>query len=60
MLHFSNSTSLGGAITDTVLDKEYQIVRVINANSYEITSGGSQPTLPTLAMVALTLLELTR
>jgi len=35
---FSGSTSLGGAITDTVLDQEYQIVRVIDADSYEITS----------------------
>ena len=34
---FSGSTSLGGAITDTVLDQEYQIVSIINANSYTIT-----------------------
>jgi len=35
---FSNSTSLGGVITSTVLDQEYQIVSIINANSYTITS----------------------
>ena len=35
---FSGSTSLGGAITDTVLDQEYQIVSIINANSYTITA----------------------
>lgn len=35
---FSGSTSLGGNITDTVLDQEYQIQRVIDANTYEITT----------------------
>ena len=35
---FSGSTSLGGVITDTVLDQEYQIVSIINANSYTITA----------------------
>ena len=35
---FSGAASLGGAITAAVLNKEYQVVRVINANSYEITS----------------------
>jgi hypothetical protein len=35
---FSGAASLGGVITATVLNKEYQVVRVVNANSYEITS----------------------
>ena len=35
---FSGAASLGGAITASVLNKEYQVVRVVNANSYEITS----------------------
>ena len=37
-VNFSGAASLGGVITDTVLNKEYQIVRVVNANSYEITT----------------------
>ena len=35
---FSGAASLGGVITATVLNKEYQVIRVVNANSYEITS----------------------
>jgi len=35
---FSDTTSLGGNITSTVLDQEYEITRVINPNTYEITS----------------------
>ena len=35
---FSGAASLGGAITAAVLNKEYQITRVVNANSYEVTS----------------------
>ena len=35
---FSGAASLGGAITAAVLNKEYQVVRVVDANSYEITS----------------------
>ena len=35
---FSGAASLGGVITADVLNKEYQVVRVVNANSYEITS----------------------
>lgn len=35
---FSGSTSLGGNITAAVLDQEYQIARVIDADTYEITT----------------------
>ena len=35
---FSGSTSLGGNITASVLDQEYQIARVIDADTYEITT----------------------
>jgi hypothetical protein len=35
---FSGSTSLGGNITAAVLDQEYQISRVIDADNYEITT----------------------
>ena len=33
---FSGAASLGGAITDTILNAEHQIVTIINANSYLI------------------------
>ena len=35
---FSGAVSLGGVITADVLNKEYQVVRVVDADSYEITS----------------------
>jgi len=35
---FSGAVSLGGVITATVLNKEYQISRIVDANTYEITS----------------------
>ena len=35
---FSGSASLGGNITDTVLNKEYQIQRIVSSSQYEITS----------------------
>jgi hypothetical protein len=35
---YSGAASLGGAITATVLNKEYQVVTVISNNSYTITS----------------------
>ena len=35
---FSDAVSLGGVITADVLNKEYQVVRVVDADSYEITS----------------------
>jgi hypothetical protein len=35
---FSGTTSLGGNITSTVLDQEYEIQRVIGPNSYVISS----------------------
>jgi len=35
---FSGATSLGGTITATVLNIEYQIVSIISSNSYTITS----------------------
>lgn len=35
---FSGAVSLGGVITADVLNKEYQIVTIIDANSYTITS----------------------
>tara|TARA_R110000787_G_scaffold254267_2_gene359580 strand:+ start:1199 stop:3058 length:1860 start_codon:yes stop_codon:yes gene_type:complete len=35
---FSGAASLGGAITATVLNKEYQVTSVVNANSYTITA----------------------
>ena len=35
---FSGASSLGGVITADVLNKEYQVVRVVDADSYEITS----------------------
>ena len=35
---FSGAASLGGVITATVLNKEYQVSRVVDANTYEITS----------------------
>ena len=34
---FSNAESLGGLVTATVLNQEYQITRIINASSYEVT-----------------------
>lgn len=36
---FSAAASLGGAITDTVLNAEYQITSIINTNSYTIDVG---------------------
>ena len=35
---FSGAASLGGSITATVLNKEYQVTSVINANSYTVES----------------------
>ena len=35
---FSGAVSLGGVITATVLNKEYQIVNILDANTYTITS----------------------
>lgn len=35
---FSGAVSLGGDITAAVLNKEYQIQRIVSSNSYEITS----------------------
>ncbi len=35
---YSGAVSLGGVITADVLNQEYQIIRVIDANIYEITS----------------------
>jgi hypothetical protein len=35
---FSGAVSLGGAITAAVLNKEYQVASVVNANSYTITA----------------------
>jgi hypothetical protein len=35
---FSGAVSLGGVITADVLNKEYQVVRIVDADSYEITS----------------------
>ena len=35
---FSGAATLGGTITAAVLNIEYQIVRVIDANSYEVTA----------------------
>jgi hypothetical protein len=35
---YSATTSLGGNITSTVLNQEYEITRVITPNTYEITS----------------------
>jgi len=35
---FSGAVTLGGMITATVLNKEYQITEVINANTYTITA----------------------
>lgn len=35
---FSGAVSLGGVITADVLNKEYQVVRVVDADSYEVTS----------------------
>ena len=51
---FSGAASLGGLITDTILNAEHQIVSIINANSYTITSNVAL-TLATQAMVALAL-----
>ncbi len=34
---FSGAASLGGVVTATVLNAEYQISRIVNANSYEVT-----------------------
>jgi hypothetical protein len=36
---FSGTTSLGGNITNTVLNAEYQITSIINANSYTVDVG---------------------
>ena len=35
---FSGATSLGGVITAAVLNQEYEITLVVNANSYQIVS----------------------
>jgi len=35
---FENAVSLGGTITATVLNQEYQIVEILDANSYTITA----------------------
>ena len=35
---FSGAVSLGGVITATVLNQEYQVARVVDADTYEITS----------------------
>ena len=35
---FSGAASLGGVITAAVLNQEYQVSRVVDANTYEITS----------------------
>ena len=35
---FSGAVSLGGAITATVLNQEYQVTSLVNANSYTITA----------------------
>ena len=35
---FSGAVSLGGLITADVLNQEYQVARVVDANSYEITA----------------------
>ena len=35
---FSGAASLGGVISATVLNQEYQVSRVVDANTYEITS----------------------
>jgi hypothetical protein len=35
---FSGAASLGGVITADVLNQEYQVVRVVDADSYEVTS----------------------
>ena len=35
---FSGAVSLGGAITAAVLNKEYQVTSIVNANSYTITA----------------------
>jgi hypothetical protein len=35
---FSGAVSLGGVITADVLNKEYQVIRVVDADSYEVTS----------------------
>ena len=35
---FSGAVSLGGAITAAVLNKEYQVTSVVDANSYTITA----------------------
>ena len=34
---FSGAASLGGVVTATVLNQEYKITRIVNANSYEVT-----------------------
>ena len=36
---FSGAASLGGNVTATVLNAEHQIVRIVDANSYEVTLG---------------------
>jgi hypothetical protein len=35
---FSGAVSLGGVITDTILNSQYEVTSVINANSYTITA----------------------
>jgi hypothetical protein len=35
---FSGATGLGGNITDVILNKEYQITKVIDLNNYQITA----------------------
>ena len=42
---FSGAASLGGVITADVLNKEYQVVRVVDADSYEIVVSQLQPPL---------------
>ena len=34
---FSGAASLGGVVTASVLNQEYKITRIVNANSYEVT-----------------------
>mgnify|MGYP001156744940 CR=1 FL=1 len=34
---FSGAVTLGGVVTAAVLNQEYQIIRIVNANSYEVT-----------------------
>tara|TARA_R110002167_G_scaffold57710_3_gene163269 strand:- start:661 stop:2529 length:1869 start_codon:yes stop_codon:yes gene_type:complete len=36
---YSGAVSLGGAVTATVLNKEYQVITVLTGNTYEVTLG---------------------